>query len=102
MSRFDHSSLGGFDSTGVQTGLFKMEYVIHFHGAARPANLPLLGKAITDITLDCGKLRPMCSENTSRDRRVFPSEIYVDSVFPQWRENLFVNAVGSCDQCFIL
>lgn len=46
VSRFDHSSLDGFDGSSVDTGLYKMEYVIHFHGPARPANLPLLGYTV--------------------------------------------------------
>lgn len=56
MSRFDHSSLDDLDLTAVDTGLYKMEYIVHFQGAARPADLPLLGYTRVD-TGTCGKRR---------------------------------------------
>ncbi len=50
--RFDHSSLG--DPTDVNTLLYKMEYIVHFHELARPADLnPLTFTA--DSNGGCGK-----------------------------------------------
>lgn len=66
VTRFDHSALDNYDSSGVGTDLFMMEYLVHFHGLARPADLPLLtalvdagdcgemaAKMLCDVTLDC-------------------------------------------------
>ena len=54
VNRFDHSSLSGYDSTSVSTESFKMEYVVHFEGAERPSDLPLLSFNRLD-SVNCGE-----------------------------------------------
>lgn len=53
VSRFDHSSLSGFDSTDVNTDRYKMEYIVNFEGAARSGDLPLLTYGRND-DVNCG------------------------------------------------
>lgn len=52
--RFDHSSVSGYDSTGISTEGFKMEYIVHFEGVGRPDDLPLLSYERAD-SVNCGK-----------------------------------------------
>ena len=54
VNRFDHSTLSGFDSTDVNTDRYKMEYIVHFEGAARSGDLPLLTYGRND-DVNCGK-----------------------------------------------
>lgn len=54
VSRFGHSSFSGYDLTAVDTEDYKMEYVVHFEGAARPADLALLTFDRLD-SVDCGE-----------------------------------------------
>lgn len=53
MSRFDHSNLSSFDPTGINTDRYKMEYIVHFEGAARSGDLPLLTFGRND-DVNCG------------------------------------------------
>lgn len=55
VSRFDHSSLSDYDLTSINTEDFKMEYVVHFEGAGRPDDLPLLTYNRMD-SVNCGKV----------------------------------------------
>ena len=54
VNRFDHSSLDNLDLTTVNTDLFNMEYIVHFHGLARPADLPALTYTV-DSDGGCGE-----------------------------------------------
>lgn len=99
VSRFDHSTLGDFDLTTIHTGLFKMEYVIHFHGAARPADLPLLVEVAIDDAGTCGEivLCPACSrgdtgvsyEARHRVRRLLLGVFSLCSIRPSARRRVF-------------
>ena len=61
VNRFDHSSLDSLDSTTVNTDLFNMEYIVHFYGLARPADLSALTYTV-DSDGDCGEtMVPNCS-----------------------------------------
>lgn len=57
VTRFDHSAVNGYDSTGINTHDFKMEYIVHFEGVRRPGNLPLLSYGRLD-SVACGKKAP--------------------------------------------
>lgn len=74
VSRFDHSSLSGFDSTAINTERFKMEYVVHFQGAARSGDLPLLTYGRMD-DVNCGK------DNKKLGKNMAPSIL----ALKQWR-----------------
>lgn len=54
VTRFAHSNMSGYDSTGINTEDFKMEYVVNFEGAGRPSDLPLMSFERLD-SVDCGK-----------------------------------------------
>lgn len=54
MTRFTHSSHAGYDLTGIGTREYKLEYLIHFEGVARPGDLPLLSHGRLD-SVSCGK-----------------------------------------------
>lgn len=54
VTRFDHSNMSSYDSTGINTEDFKMEYVVNFEGAGRPNDLPLMSFERLD-SVDCGE-----------------------------------------------
>lgn len=56
VTRFDHSSLSGYDSTEINTAGFRMEYIMHFEGVGRPDDLPLLSYGRLD-SVNCGKMK---------------------------------------------